>query len=196
MLISVVNAKGGVGKTTTSMYLAAAFAAQGKDVRVIDLDRQGTAIDWAERAEDSDAPLPFDVENTIPRRLDRITRLATPEEIIVVDTPPGDPEAIDAAIAAADFIIVPTRATNADLSRVWEVQPSLEGKRYGILITFARSGTSSLEVVLDALGDNDVPVFKAMIPLRENIHSTFGYVPGPETHGYEGVAQQIMEAIK
>lgn len=196
MLISVVNAKGGVGKTTTSMYLAAAFAAQGKNVRVIDLDRQGTAIDWAERAEDAENPLPFSVENTIPRRLERIARLAEPGEFIVVDTPPGDPEAIDAAIAAADFVVVPTRATNADLSRVWELQPSLEGKTYGVLITFARSGTSSLDIVLQALAENEVPVFESLIPLRENIHSTFGYVPGPETHGYDGVAKQIMEESK
>lgn len=196
MLISVVNAKGGVGKTTTSMYLAAAFSTQGKGVRVIDLDRQGTAIDWAERAQDAETPLPFSVENTIPRRLERIARLAEPEEFIVVDTPPGDPEAIDAAIAAADFVVVPTRATNADLSRVWELQPSLEGKAYGVLITFARSGTSSLDIVLQALADNAVPVFDTLIPLRENIHSTFGYTPGPESHGYDGVAKQILEVLE
>lgn len=196
MLISVVNAKGGVGKTTTSMYLAAAFAARGKDVRVIDLDRQGTAIDWAERAQDAEEPLPFSVENTIPRRLERIARLAEPAEFIVVDTPPGDPEAIDAAIAAADFVVVPTRATNADLSRVWELQPSLEGKAYGVLITFARTGTSSLDIVLQALADNAVPVFDELIPLRENIHSTFGYTPGPESHGYDGVATQILEVVE
>lgn len=196
MLISVVNAKGGVGKTTTAMYLATAFSDQGKHVKVIDLDRQGTAIDWAERTEDAGEPLPFEVENTIPRRLGRLARLADRDDVIVVDTPPGDPEAIDAAIAAADFIVVPTRATNADLSRVWEVQPSLEGKRYGALITFARSGTSSLDIVLDTLKENEVPVFQKTIPLRENIHSTFGYTPGPETHGYDQVAKEIMEAIQ
>lgn len=195
MLVSVVNAKGGVGKTTTSMYLAAAFAAQGKDVKLIDLDRQGTAIDWAERAEESGMPLGFAVETTIPRRLEKIVQLATPESVLVADTPPGDPESIDAAIAAADFVVVPTRATNADLSRVWELQPALAGKDYGVLITFARTRTSSLDIVLQALADNNVPVFESKIPLRENIHSTFGYAPGPESHGYDKVAQQIMEVI-
>lgn len=195
MLVSVVNAKGGVGKTTTSMYLAAAFAAQGKEVKLIDLDRQGTAIDWAERAEESGTPLGFTVETAIPRRLEKIVQLAAPESVLVVDTPPGDPESIDAAIATADFVVVPTRATNADLSRVWELQPALAGKDYGVLITFARTGTSSLDIVLEALADNDVPVFESKIPLRENIHSTFGYAPGPESHGYDKVAQQIMEVI-
>ncbi|MGP6175360.1 AAA family ATPase [Corynebacterium sp. A21] len=196
MIISIVNAKGGVGKTTTSMYLAAAFVAQGKSVKVIDLDRQGTAIDWFERAEDSGDPLPFAVENTIPRRLERIARLAGNDEVLIVDTPPGDPEAIQVAIKEADFVVVPTRATNADLARVWEIQPELEKKQYAALITFARSGTSSLEVVLEALKDNGVPVFEKTIPLRENIHSTFGYIPGPDTHGYDSVAQQIVEIVK
>jgi len=45
-VITIANEKGGVGKTTTTVNLAAALGSTGSQVLVIDLDSQGHATEW------------------------------------------------------------------------------------------------------------------------------------------------------
>lgn len=178
------------------MFLATVFAQRGMLVRVIDLDRQGSALDWAERADDGGSPLPFAVELSIPKRIDRQAAVVDDDELLFIDVPPGDENAIDAAIAISDFIIMPTRSAAADLSRIWELRDAVETRVHAVLLTFARRGTSALEAAREALDTEGMPRFTAEIPLREDMHLSFGYCPGPDMHGYERVADEMMEMTK
>src|SRR5690606_30478629 len=50
-VITVTNLKGGSAKTTSTAYLAHAYAAEGKSVLIIDADPQGSALRWSEQGE-------------------------------------------------------------------------------------------------------------------------------------------------
>ena len=163
---------------------------------VTDLDRQGSALEWSERAEDGGDPLPFEVELSIPKRVDRQAALVGDDEFMFIDVPPGDENAIESAIAVSDFIILPTRSAAADLSRVWELRDAVNGTPHAVLLTFARKGTSALGAAREALDAEHMPHFKTEIPLREDMHLAFGYCPGPDMHGYDHVADELMEMMK
>ena len=46
-IIAVCNQKGGSGKTTIAINLASAFVAEGMSVLLLDMDLQGSAMDWS-----------------------------------------------------------------------------------------------------------------------------------------------------
>ena len=104
-LVAVTNQKGGAGKTTTTMNLAA-IAAENSRVLVVDVDPQQSTTWWASTAGDD---LPFDfADNTDPSTLARLRHLAF--DVIFVDTPGNltDSRILSSVLSVADFAIVPT----------------------------------------------------------------------------------------
>src|SRR5437868_11138784 len=114
MNIVVSNVKGGVGKSTTAVYLSAAAVEAGYDpVLLVDSDRQASSAEWLEeRPIEGVDVLEAPSERTLKRAM------AREEGLRVVDTPPGDERLVQAAVDAADAVVIPTRAGGVEFSRV------------------------------------------------------------------------------
>ena len=162
MRIVVTNLKGGVGKTTSTVYLAAVAASRGHSpVVVVDADRQASAAEWLE-----ERPLPEVEVIEAPSERTLARAMSRHEGTVVVDLPPGDERLVQAAIDAADAVVIPTRAGGVEFARVAYTLTMLPAKTpRGIVLTAARLGTNDLQETIDWWRSENVPVW-GVVPER------------------------------
>ena len=167
MNIVVSNIKGGVGKTTTAVYLAAVAAEKSKTpVYLVDSDPQGSTAEWFDAVPLENVEL---IEGpsvrTVTKAMDRV------DDIVVVDTAAGATPIVQAALSRADVVVIPTRSGGVEPNRVvgtLEMTPS--NIPAGVVICSARLGTNDLDATIDWWTELKVPVW-GIIPERVAIAS-------------------------
>lgn len=113
-VIAVINQKGGAGKTTLSMNLAAGLNNRG-DTLVLDLDPQGSSLQWASLGS---APFPATVKKPGVGKWDAKTLHQNYKayEYLVLDCPPSlDSHASLQALRACDVALIPVLPSPIDL---------------------------------------------------------------------------------
>ena len=175
MIVVVAALKGGVGKTTTTVYLSAVAASNKRTATVVDADPQASAADWIENADDEGFERVTLVEAPTERLLTKALSRIGEEDVAVVDTPPGNERLLAKAIDVADVVIVPTRIGGVETARVEAVLDLVPRKLpVGLVICSARTYTRDYQDVVAAWIEANVPVWGS-VPERVAIAA------GPES---------------
>ena len=114
--VAIVSQKGGAGKTTLAIHLAAAATRAGQISLVVDTDPQASASQWAEWRQG--AP-PEIIDSAPPRIASKIVAASEQgADLIVIDTPPHADLAASKAVECADLVLIPCRPSAFDLAAI------------------------------------------------------------------------------
>lgn len=147
--VTICSPKGGSGKTTLAIHLAAALARRGEPVRVLDADPQRSALDWAEMQDDPIVPLSATSARTLQSDVESSSGW------VIVDTPGVLDATVLKTLDLADLVLIPVQPSGLD---VWAVQPLVEqlqrmrdAPAAGAVISRAKRGTVLAREITDAL---------------------------------------------
>ena len=113
MIISVVNEKGGSGKTTISVNLAFKFAEQGIDTMLVDADPQRSVETLIDYRANNGLELPFtSVSRTGDSLAKEVRNLANKYDSVIIDTGGRDSREMRQALLVSDIVLIPTIITS------------------------------------------------------------------------------------
>ena len=158
MIISVAGYKGGIGKTTTAIHLAAILSKNAPTL-LIDADPNRSAGVWARNGK-----LPFTVAPE--KEATRIYREISPEHTVIDTQASPSPEELLDISKGCDLLILPTTVRALDFDALVQTVEKIisTGGAYKVLLIMIPPNSSRKSgEVIDILQGANIPVFKSVI---------------------------------
>jgi chromosome partitioning protein len=168
-VISVLNPKGGSGKTTLSIHLARALHNKAEKVLLVDADRQGSARDWNEAGAGKGG---FPVVGLDRPTLDKdVPALADNYAWVVVDGAAKLEQMIASAVKAADLVLIPVQPSPLDIWACDSLVEMIQARQQvtdgipsaAFVVSRAKKGTVLAREITDAISDYGLPILQGAI---------------------------------
>lgn len=143
MIIVIANSKGGVGKSTLAVHLAAWLHEHGHTVTLADCDTQQSSSEWAKEAVPGLKTVRLADPDDI---LDRLPILAQQTEYVIADGPGSNTETSRALLLRGDLALVPCKASMLELRALAQATHVLRQAQD------IRGGRPQAQIVLSMVG--------------------------------------------
>jgi len=169
MILTVGNTKGGVGKTTLALLIAIERARAGKDVWLIDGDRQGTAQTAISiRSESEVKPgIACATYSNGPTLRTQVLQQADRFDDVIIDAGGRDSTALRAALVLSDVLLVPFAPRSYDVwalddiaALIDEARSVRDGLRALAVLNLADPGDASSDNTDAAVAVADIEQFE------------------------------------
>jgi chromosome partitioning protein len=189
--------KGGVGKTTTAVYLAAVAVDGDRSVTLVDADPQASAAEWVDEATDAPLRRLTVVEAPTERLLAKALDKMKPDDVVVVDTPPAHREMVVKALDRATAVVIPTRVGGVEIptaTTMLDIVPA--GIPAGLVVCSARTYTRDYHEAIANWEDEEAPVWGS-VPERVAIaQGPDGWLSSDGLDAYGEIWKTIQKAVK
>jgi chromosome partitioning protein len=204
-VISLLNQKGGSGKTTLATNIAHGFVIRGYKVLLVDTDAQGTARDWNSENEGSIVPVIGLDRETLPKDLDAVK---TGYDIIILDGAPAIERMSAVAVKVSNIVLIPVQPSPYDIWATDELVELVKSRqavsggnpKAAFVISRVIKNTKLSKEVSCALSEYGLPIFEhytsqlVVYPSTASKgFSVFSSAPNPACDEINGIIDELME---
>ena len=171
-IVSILNPKGGSGKTTISTTLARSLFERRHSVLLVDSDPQGSARDWHATRDDNPIEL---VALDRPNNLKTLSSMTNNYDFVVIDGAAKLEDMMTACIKVSDFILIPVQPSPYDIWAASDLVDFIKARQEvtdgspqaAFVLSRTVEGTKLGGEVRTALDDYALPVCTATVAQRQ-----------------------------